>query len=393
MFESLAIISGKGGSGKTILAISLAQLFASCGKRVLLVDCDMSTHGATYFFENMLSEKNKYCTFSEILFGDYEPNKEILRAAYNIQFVPSHVEFPAKLLNKSIVDNDDYNIDIIISWITEREKCDIVIYDCQAGYSIATNLVTRYSKKKLAVVEADAISTSSLRVLYSQLSEQLDAGITYQVFNKVSKEEQDSYSKVIFGTLFTNLTPILFDWNVRRAFLTNDLPNIGASTPILTNSIYNLAISLSTPYKDELQGFITGVKVKLLDKVENKLNQSRYERRKLFLEQSPIFIACLSTIGLAIVSILRLVDRFDTTLYESVLNALIVLMLAVAFPMMLFVNRKRIFKDVLDQSKLRKERDDLKDEIDQLITQKKNVQKLQETTKQNPDIVKKVQEV
>ncbi|MCL2220821.1 MAG: ParA family protein [Oscillospiraceae bacterium] len=57
--ESLAIISGKGGSGKTTLAISLSQLLATCGKRVLLINCDMSTHGATYFFESLLSEKGK----------------------------------------------------------------------------------------------------------------------------------------------------------------------------------------------------------------------------------------------------------------------------------------------------------------------------------------------
>lgn len=49
--KTLALISGKGGSGKTTLGLSLASLLSSCNIKVLLVDCDLSTNGATYFYE------------------------------------------------------------------------------------------------------------------------------------------------------------------------------------------------------------------------------------------------------------------------------------------------------------------------------------------------------
>ena len=39
--KSLALISGKGGSGKTTIGLSMAALLSSCSLKVLLVDCDL----------------------------------------------------------------------------------------------------------------------------------------------------------------------------------------------------------------------------------------------------------------------------------------------------------------------------------------------------------------
>lgn len=58
MSKVLALLSGKGGSGKTTLALSIASMLSNCCLKVLLVDCDLSTNGATYFYEGKLSEKN-----------------------------------------------------------------------------------------------------------------------------------------------------------------------------------------------------------------------------------------------------------------------------------------------------------------------------------------------
>jgi len=41
----ISIISGKGGIGKTALALSLAKLLSNLKKRVLLMDVDLATHG------------------------------------------------------------------------------------------------------------------------------------------------------------------------------------------------------------------------------------------------------------------------------------------------------------------------------------------------------------
>jgi cellulose biosynthesis protein BcsQ/uncharacterized membrane protein len=274
MLNTLSIISGKGGSGKTSLAILLSQLFASCGQKVLLIDCDMSTHGATYFFEQMLNQKEKYYTISNILYGDYnvQHNLEILQVSSNIGFIPSCIDFSTNKILREITD--DSKLQPFLNEIV-NQNYDIVIFDCQAGYSFETEMAINVSKTTLAVIEADAISASALRVLYAQLAEQLDNRKTYQIFNKISKEEQEVYSKLIYGTFFTNITPILFDWNVRKAFVTNELPEINASNAILATSIYELALTLFPQYKDELRKFIQKKKKKMVTLLKKELEIKR----------------------------------------------------------------------------------------------------------------------
>lgn len=275
MTESLSIISGKGGSGKTTIAISLTQLLAICGKNVLLVDCDLSTNGATYFFEELLTEKNQYCTFSEIVQGKIDKDslfhtKKVLKVNENIDYIPSQVDFSEYVEYTASISSMNSNISSVLSLLTQTKNYDVIIYDCQAGFSVATAAITDLTTKNLAVIEADAISASSLRILYSQLSNQLDSGTTYQIFNKITKEEEQIYSKITHGTLFTNLPPLLFDWNIRKAFLTKELPKIDASNALLTNSIYVLAGILFPQYKDAFRRFILTVKKQMLIDVEDE---------------------------------------------------------------------------------------------------------------------------
>ena len=45
----LCIASGKGGTGKSIIASSIGYVLSLCDKKVLLVDFDLFTHGLTFF--------------------------------------------------------------------------------------------------------------------------------------------------------------------------------------------------------------------------------------------------------------------------------------------------------------------------------------------------------
>ncbi|WP_305418184.1 nucleotide-binding protein [Photobacterium leiognathi] len=47
--KTIAIVSGKGGSGKTMLTATIAKILDISGSSVLLIDADFGTAGLTYY--------------------------------------------------------------------------------------------------------------------------------------------------------------------------------------------------------------------------------------------------------------------------------------------------------------------------------------------------------
>ncbi|MBF0611027.1 MAG: ParA family protein [Magnetococcales bacterium] len=48
--QVICFASAKGGAGKTILTASFGSFLADLKKKVLLIDCDWSTHGLTLLY-------------------------------------------------------------------------------------------------------------------------------------------------------------------------------------------------------------------------------------------------------------------------------------------------------------------------------------------------------
>jgi len=312
----------------------------------------------------MLTNKDKYYTVDRLFSGEPKSSNhkmEFLNATEGVWFLPSCVDFSFK---NRLNNNLDESCWQTFNNTIEQMNFDVVIYDCQAGYSMVTEIVTKFSNKNLAVIEADAISASSLRVLYAQLSENLDRGNTYQVFNKITKEEQDVYSKLIHGTLFTNLTPILFDWNVRKAFVTNELPDIDASNPILTNSIYNLAFMLFPSYKKELREFLLGIKKEMLSKLEDDVHDVKKSVRRNFREKYVTIISSLISVSGSILAF------FTFNLFDRTMDMFGYPYLIIFFGVLIAVSITTIMSLILKKSKnndetrsLKKKQQLLEDEI------------------------------
>jgi cellulose biosynthesis protein BcsQ len=370
MIDSLSIISGKGGSGKTSLAILLSQLLANCRHKVLLVDCDMSTHGATYFFEDMFIKKENYFAVSNVLYGntniiiDYF---EVLKISSNIGFIPSRLDFSSK--KNSSEQINELKLKIFIEEM-EKQGYDIIIFDCQAGYSVETEMVTKLSRANLAVIEADAISASALRVLYTQLSNQLDKGKTYQVFNKITKEEQEIYSKLTHGTFFTNLNPLLFDWNIRKAFVTNELPDVDSSNPVLTTAVYELAIVLFPQYRNDFHKFIITIKENVFSSLFEKQEIIKINNRFDILKKlanflSPLFLSIIALI----LTTLLLYNSFNDFFYSFINNeriaiifVIIVIVLIISF-FLVFIKKEKDNNYHNQMLELKKESNQLLEDI------------------------------
>lgn len=291
--KTLALISGKGGSGKTTLGLSLASLLSSCNIRVLLVDCDLSTNGATYFYEKKLSEgKENLSCFSDILYDEncngYNKKLKFLKINPHYDFIPSVISVDNKHIktnniNTSVIKNFFENI---------STKYEIIIFDCQAGYSDVLKNILPIVELNLAVMEADAISSSAMRSLYLKIGKLLNDKKVFQVFNKATKEEYEIYSKLYGGTIFTNIETIMFDWKIRKAFSIAQIPDMENTSANYGAQLLNLCNVLfpEPTVQNKLKKFSTVLEInkhseeiyKLREKIHKIDNEQDTQRKKTF---------------------------------------------------------------------------------------------------------------
>lgn len=272
MAEILALISGKGGSGKTTLALSLTKLLLECNLKVLLVDCDLATNGATYFFESKYNTTIQ--TTREILLC--KKDMALLEVQKDFHFIPTNTHFPY-----NDPKNDSYNYSFLSEYLSSlSSKYDIIICDCQAGFSSILEKILTISNVNLIIMEPDAISSSSVRVLYAQVSNLLESSKTYQIFNKITPEENKIYDKVFAGTIFTSLPSIIFNWEVRKAFAYSQVPEMITTNTEFGKNVYEVAKILFPQLTDQLQIYEQIVLLFEQEELEIQIKQYRVSIKK-----------------------------------------------------------------------------------------------------------------
>ncbi len=269
----LALISGKGGSGKTVIGLSIANALSSINKKVLLIDCDTSTHGATYFFENLMDFSESITSLQEIAKSETVKIKP-LKINNDFDFIPSSID-----TSNNIYENPEL---IETTIIKLKTIYDVIILDCQAGYSEVMKSVISVSDKNLIVMEADSISASSIRVLFLQLGNKLSTKNTLQIFNKLSDDERLIYDKIIGGTIFPNLPAIPFDWTVRASFSLGNIPDILSKESAFGIGVIRLCKSLFQQFSQDLNDLENNVVGDWFNEIRNNLK--KMEEEKIFLK-------------------------------------------------------------------------------------------------------------
>ena len=378
MSRMLAMLSGKGGSGKTTLALSMSSLLADCGINVLLVDCDLSTNGATYFYEkNLTQEIEKIISLNSILLDVVNNDCYELLIKDNFHFIPSITSITEMEETYSI--GQDGRIESVIEFFNKaRERYDIILFDCQAGYTFLLDSILRLTDINLVVMEADAISSASIRSLYLKTSNMLDKKKVFQIFNKVTKEEDQVYSRVSGGTFFTNIGTMSFDWKVRKAFAMAIVPDIENTSYNYGNKVYELCKILFpereyennlSEYKNKLDYLNNIEKKKILqeqifDFEVLKKDKSTEKTRKLMSMMLPLAASAM------IVAILSLDNSINNILDTNLITTLLITCLAVSASILLMLEITN------DQRERRHKRDIMLkqlDELDEMIINSKEV--------------------
>jgi len=341
--KSIAVISGKGGTGKTTMSLLHSQQLALEGKRVLLVDCDMSTHGATYFLysecSNWNEEKKCYLpkenipTVSRIMIErEGVVLGEPAKIKKNFDFIPSCLEFKPieehmKEAKKPVNEQWDRYYDNFENYIkTINKKYDVVIYDCQAAFSFLTEKVVELSDYNCLVpLELDGVCASSWKVLCAKLGliyttddgnhiagklKEEHCGKISILFNKLGDNEKSTdFKNQDFLKDFGRLTNFFSHDSIRKGFQKNKLPKFDKlpaylriatrlnSKAILKNESNNFDTSVGTFNKIDYDAEDTKELQKEINVAKKRLQQKNNDTSIYMFWAVFVHVVTLFTIG------------------------------------------------------------------------------------------------
>ena len=285
MSRVMALLSGKGGSGKTTLALSIATMLSDAGLRVLLVDCDMNTNGATYFYEDKLSQG--WSSSLTALLVDKKEEDDSYRRTHFVQYltISEKMDFLPSIGSVSQKKAVSYrysskDLSVFESIIFEqRHEYDVIIYDCQAGYADILRGLLPFVDTNLIVMEADAISSSSIRNLFLKIGGYFGRKKVYQVFNKVPEEEYGTYSNITGGVTFTNIETITYDPKIRKAFAVAQVPDLATTSSKYGERIYNICKMLleEKEHLRRLDEYYTTIEFNSCKELIEELEEKAYE--------------------------------------------------------------------------------------------------------------------
>ena len=236
--RTIAVVSGKGGSGKTMVAAGIARLLADAGAGTLVVDADLGTGGMSYYLglkkvrairpgvSDVLMRDPRPFDFDDFLTSivrSVEPGRdEDFGSAFWLAPVGDH----RKLLGMDLPDTAAAeSLAEIAARLRDSPYFEYVIFDCRGGIDVETLGVCSEADDILLVTEADTTSFQASRHLVDvlvdrRLAPRLHGFIVNKVFEDPTIFGRTGSST--FGARYLGAIP--FDLDATRAFLVGELP-------------------------------------------------------------------------------------------------------------------------------------------------------------------------
>lgn len=224
MKKIINIISGKGGTGKTLMTAVLADMLGNIGAKVLVVDLDVFVRGLTtlLYFQN--NESIRIIGNDERSVSDYfinrnkiENKKLAIHRYRSFDVVPS-VATVNELLNFHDImpNNVDEAFKVLKQILSSvQHDYDIIFLDCRAGYDELIEATHRLSDFSICIEEDDEISM----ITSENLIEQLKRGSKEKQILRVTNKGRSNYireEKNTYGISFIGCIP--FDADVMNSF-------------------------------------------------------------------------------------------------------------------------------------------------------------------------------
>ena len=144
MGETIAVLSGKGGTGKTSVCAGVATALARDGKKVLCIDCDMGLQNLDI---SLGMSDSGALSFLDVCQGGYE----LSQAAQHPQFKTLYfLTAPVYHRAKSV------ELPAFRSMVrSAKEEFDFVLLDAPAGIDSGFELAAKFADRVLLVTQSD----------------------------------------------------------------------------------------------------------------------------------------------------------------------------------------------------------------------------------------------
>ena len=158
--QVIAVTGGKGGVGKTSVAVNLATALATAGRRVMLLDGDLGLANVDVFLG--LSPRH---TMAHVLSGERALEEIILESQHGVQVVPG-ASGVAEMANLSAAAH----LSLVQAFSSLSSRVDVLIVDTSAGLSHSVLQFSQAAQHVLLVVCDEPASMTDAYALAKVLS-------------------------------------------------------------------------------------------------------------------------------------------------------------------------------------------------------------------------------
>ena len=191
MGEVIAVLSGKGGTGKTSVCAGIATALAEMGERVLCIDCDIGLRNLDI---SLGLTDSCGLSFQDVCCG-----------GYSLDQATRHPQFPelAFLTAPTNCAAADIDADEFFGFLTEaRKRFRYIFLDAPAGIEAGFQLCARHADRVILVTGADPASVRDaaragellelmgkrqIRIVVNRVNEKLYSAVKITIYDVMDR--------------------------------------------------------------------------------------------------------------------------------------------------------------------------------------------------------------
>lgn len=234
--QTIAIVSGKGGSGKTMVAATIAKALDDAGVSTTIIDTDIGTGGMSYYLAVKHIDGGINVGLAEMLMNDSDMSEkeyfrvlvqrgmiQKIRGFTNSYFVG--VGDHRRLLREHQESSFGPRISEVLGFI-KSENNNVFVCDCRGGVDEDSLAVCEFADYIVLIVETDAASFQTTIHLVDVLS---DRGLSHKIRGFMINKVFDNPTTIVnngqgaFRAQYLSAIP--FDLAAIRGFLIGEIPH------------------------------------------------------------------------------------------------------------------------------------------------------------------------